>query len=230
MVDPTIEWRGFPRVVVSLTVWSLVFSAATLIQGDSITTTQWVCIQQYNLKNHSGEPVVASGYFVDKCVWVRVLMYICSYCLSVDVHLVLIYACVSILFPCHFLSLKQCILRACVTFFICVQMFNTYCMYASIHSLKSFMCMLSPVLDGLCVEFMEVCLIRCNTLLQPSVDCVEHLFSLHVCFLMWMFGYVFVCVCVRVCVVNECGRIFKFWNNIFGCLVVCCLTFVLWFH
>lgn len=90
----TCQWQTqpfdggvFPGVVVTLTVWSLVFSAATLIQGDSITATQWVCIQQYSLKNHSGDPVVASGYFVDKWVWVWVLMYICSYCLSVDVHL-----------------------------------------------------------------------------------------------------------------------------------------------
>ncbi len=87
MADPTIHlwWRGFPRVVVTLTVWSLVFLAATLIQGDSITTTQCVCIRQYSLKNHSGDPVVASGYFVDSvCVCVS---------LSVDVHLLLLSEC-----------------------------------------------------------------------------------------------------------------------------------------
>lgn len=41
MADPAIDvwWGSFSKVLVTLTVWSLVFSAATLIQGDSITTT-----------------------------------------------------------------------------------------------------------------------------------------------------------------------------------------------
>lgn len=41
MADPIIDvwWGSFSKVLVTLTVWSLVFSAATLIQGDSITTT-----------------------------------------------------------------------------------------------------------------------------------------------------------------------------------------------
>lgn len=34
-----VWWESFSKVLVTLTVWSLVFSAATLIQGDSITTT-----------------------------------------------------------------------------------------------------------------------------------------------------------------------------------------------
>lgn len=73
-------------------------------------------------------------------------------------------------------------------------------MYASLHSMKSFMCMLSSVLDGLCLEFIEVYYIwcYCYSLLQPNVDCVEHLFSLHVCCHMSMSLYTFVRVWVNV--------------------------------
>lgn len=94
-------------------------------------------------------------------------------------------------------------------FFISVQMYKTYVC-------KSLMWLLSPVLDGVvCVKFMDVCLIlcHCNILLHPSVGCLEHLFSPHVCFLMWMGLYVYLCVwSVR-------GHMFTIENNIVWCSV-----------
>lgn len=53
----SLVMRGVPPVVVTLTVWPLVFLAAALTQGDNITTTQWVCVQ-YTFKNNCAQPVV----------------------------------------------------------------------------------------------------------------------------------------------------------------------------
>lgn len=80
--------------------------------------------------------------------------------------------------------------------------------------------MVSPVFDGVCVEFMEVCLIQCH-LLHPPLLIVWSIFS--ACMYVFLCGWVLMCVCACECLV----RCLK-WDIIL--LVVCCLFFVSWFN
>lgn len=92
-----------------------------------------MCLQQYNVKNHRGELVVASGYFANN--FVRVLMHTWYHfmgCMNV-----------SISFPVF--KIKK--LRACVTF---LSVFKYIACMCTNHSEVVDVC--CPVFEGICVE------------------------------------------------------------------------------
>ena len=143
-----------------------------------------------SLKNHSGEPVVASGYFVDKCVWVWVLMYIWYY--------VQVYVCC--------VSMSSLVFNTMYSKSMCY----LFCLYPNVkHVCMQVLILLSfscecPVFDSLCVEFMDVCLILCHcNILSPPVLIVRSIFSS--CMYVFVRGWVCLCVCEikreKVCVV-----------------------------
>ena len=153
-----------------------------------------------SLKNHSGEPVVASGYFVDKCVWVWVLMYIWYY--------VQVYVCC--------VSMSSLVFNTMYSKSMCY----LFCLYPNVkHVCMQVLILLSfscecPVFDSLCVEFMDVCLILCHcNILSPPVLIVRSIFSS--CMYVFVRGWVCLCVCVwekeRESV---CGCMFTTGNNI----------------
>lgn len=150
-----------------------------------------VCIRQYSLKNHGGEPVVASGYFVDSvCVCESECWCTSALHVWVFVYIWCWFSGVSVSYFFQSLSSIQCLLSACVT----VCLYSTCIrLYASAHSGRSFTWMLSPVFCVFISWMFVLILCLCNTLLHPSVASF-----LPACvFSLWM--GLFVCVWVNVC-------------------------------